>query len=63
MSEKFIHAVLNHGEHSAAFRINTSSTVDELKHFACKQWRSLSPGSICLSYMDTDQVVFVRGTH
>ncbi|XP_026410967.1 uncharacterized protein LOC113306224 [Papaver somniferum] len=35
MSEKFVHAVLNHGEHSSAFRVNTLITVDELKHFAC----------------------------
>ncbi|XP_026435791.1 uncharacterized protein LOC113333575 [Papaver somniferum] len=34
MSEKFVHAVLNHGEHSSAFRVNIFITVDELKHFA-----------------------------
>ncbi|XP_026433615.1 uncharacterized protein LOC113331045 [Papaver somniferum] len=61
MSEKFVHAVLNHGEHSAAFCINTFITVDELMHFACKQWRSLSPLNICFSYMDTNQVVFIQG--
>ncbi|XP_026451424.1 uncharacterized protein LOC113351700 [Papaver somniferum] len=61
MSEKFVHAVLNHGEHSSVFRVNTLITVDELKHFACKQWRSLSPLSIRFSYMDTNQVVFIQG--
>ncbi|XP_026428338.1 uncharacterized protein LOC113324233 [Papaver somniferum] len=61
MSEKFVHAVLNHGEHSVAFRVNTFITVDELKHFACKQWSSLSPWSIRFSYMDTNQVVFIQG--
>ncbi|XP_026419418.1 uncharacterized protein LOC113315343 [Papaver somniferum] len=34
MSEKVIHAVLKHGEHSVTFRVNTSTNVDELKHFA-----------------------------
>ncbi|XP_026396860.1 uncharacterized protein LOC113291553 [Papaver somniferum] len=61
MSEKFVHAVLNHGEHSSAFRVNTLIPVDELKHFDCKQWRSLSPLSIRFSYMDTNQVVFIQG--
>ncbi|XP_026383647.1 uncharacterized protein LOC113279157 [Papaver somniferum] len=59
--DKFINVVLNHGEHSAVFRVNTKITVEELKHLACKQWRSLSPGSICFSYMDNAQVVFVTG--
>ncbi|XP_026419881.1 uncharacterized protein LOC113315846 [Papaver somniferum] len=57
--DKFINDVLNHGEHSAVFRVNTKITIEELKHLACKQWRSLSPGSICFSYMDNAQVVFV----
>ncbi|XP_026378353.1 uncharacterized protein LOC113272771 [Papaver somniferum] len=61
MSEKFVHAVLNHGEHSSVFRVNTFITIDELKHFACKQWRFLSPLSIRFSYMDTNQVVFIQG--
>ncbi|XP_026428308.1 uncharacterized protein LOC113324197 [Papaver somniferum] len=61
MSEKFVHAFLNHGEHFSASRVNTLITVDELKHFACKQWRSLSPLSIRFSYMDTNQVVFIQG--
>ncbi|XP_026438578.1 uncharacterized protein LOC113337113 [Papaver somniferum] len=61
MSEKVIHAVLCHGEHSAAFPVNSLTTVDELKHFACKHWRSLSPGSIRFSYLDTHQLVFVQG--
>ncbi|XP_026419670.1 uncharacterized protein LOC113315620 [Papaver somniferum] len=59
--DKFINVVLNHGEHSAVFRVNTKIIVEELKHLACKQWRSLSPGSICFSYMDNAQVVFVKG--
>ncbi|XP_026416479.1 uncharacterized protein LOC113311905 [Papaver somniferum] len=57
--DKFINVVLNHGEYSAVFRVNTKITVEELNHLACKQWRSLSPGSICFSYMDNAQVVFV----
>ncbi|XP_026433580.1 uncharacterized protein LOC113331017 [Papaver somniferum] len=61
MSEKFVHDVLNHGEHFSAFRVNTLITADELKHFYCKQWRSLSPLSIRFSYMDTNQVVFIQG--
>ncbi|XP_026411173.1 uncharacterized protein LOC113306454 [Papaver somniferum] len=61
MSEKFVHDVLNHGEHSVALRVNTFITVDELKHFAYKQWRYLSPWSIRFSYMDTNQVVFIQG--
>ncbi|XP_026442053.1 uncharacterized protein LOC113341361 [Papaver somniferum] len=56
MSEKFVHAVLNHGEHSSAFRVNTLITVYELKHFSCEQWRSFSPLSIRFSYMDTNQM-------
>ncbi|XP_026416305.1 uncharacterized protein LOC113311717 [Papaver somniferum] len=60
-SEKFINVVLNHGEHSPVFRVNTKITVEELKHLACKHWRSLSPGSIFFSYMDNGQVVFVTG--
>ncbi|XP_026384095.1 uncharacterized protein LOC113279634 [Papaver somniferum] len=59
--DKFINVVLNHGEHSVIFRVNTKITVEELKNLACKQWRSLSPGSICFSYMDNAQVVFVTG--
>ncbi|XP_026417421.1 uncharacterized protein LOC113312904 [Papaver somniferum] len=59
--DKFINAVLNHGEHSAVFRVNTKIIVEELKHLACKHWRSLSPGSICFSYMNNAQVVFVTG--
>ncbi|XP_026459708.1 uncharacterized protein LOC113360414 [Papaver somniferum] len=42
MSKKVMHAILNHGEHFAAFRVNTSTTVDELKHFSCKQWSTSS---------------------
>ncbi|XP_026378619.1 uncharacterized protein LOC113273065 [Papaver somniferum] len=60
-SEKFINVVLKHGEHSAVFRVNTKTTVEELKHFACKHWRSLSSGGICFSYMDNAQVVFMQG--
>ncbi|XP_026398610.1 uncharacterized protein LOC113294428 [Papaver somniferum] len=59
--DKFINVVLNHGEHSAVFRVNTKITVEELNHLACKHWRSLSPGSICFNYMDNAQVVFVTG--
>ncbi|XP_026384370.1 uncharacterized protein LOC113279950 [Papaver somniferum] len=61
ISEKFVHVVLNHGEYSAAFRVNTFITVDELKHFACKQLRSLSALSIRFSHMDINQVVFIQG--
>ncbi|XP_026433854.1 uncharacterized protein LOC113331355 [Papaver somniferum] len=57
--DKFINVVLNHGEHSAVFRINTKITVEELKHLACKHWRYLSHGSICFRYMDNAQLVFV----
>ncbi|KAI3893101.1 hypothetical protein MKX03_015671 [Papaver bracteatum] len=59
--DKFINVVLNHGEHSAVFRVNTKIAVEELKHLTCKHWRSLSHGSICFSYMDNAQVVYVTG--
>ncbi|XP_026410716.1 uncharacterized protein LOC113305940 [Papaver somniferum] len=61
MSEKFVHAVLNHGEHSSAFRVNTLIIVDELKHFSslvqglCHSCVSESPKLVRVVDHDADK--------
>lgn len=61
MSDKVVYAVLYHGEHSEPYPVTMQSTLDQLKVFACKQWRSFCPEKISLSYNDNGYKIPVLG--